>query len=157
MGRHLKLLIMHVLAAAVAAAMLLAGSPSARAEPNYTVERCCDLCPQAANRAAYTTRFLQSFTTLVQGKDGWLFRTDDDLRTSFGPDAEGMRSLKRLNAALQSRGVELVMVYQPSRGLMHADKLPASTEAHASSISVYRSSAVRSPSPARRASSRSGA
>ena len=126
MGRQLKLLMMHVLAAAAAAAMLLAVSPSARAEPNYTVERCCDLGPQAANRAAYTTRFLQSFTTLVQGKDGWLFRTDDDLRTSFGPDAEGMRSLKRLNAALQSRGVELVMVYQPSRGLMHADKLPAS-------------------------------
>jgi alginate biosynthesis protein AlgX len=126
MGRQLKLLMMHVLAAAIAAAMLLAVSPSARAEPNYTVERCCDLCPQAANRAAYTTRFLQSFTTLVQGKDGWLFRTDDDLRTSFGPDAEGLKSLKRLNAALKSRGVELVMVYQPSRGLMHADKLPAS-------------------------------
>jgi alginate biosynthesis protein AlgX len=110
MGRQLKLLMMHVLAAAVAAAMLLAVAPSARADPNYTVERCCDLCPQAANRGAYTTGFLQSFTTLVQGKDGWLFRTDDDLRTSFGPDAEGMKSLKRLNAALKSRGVELVMV-----------------------------------------------
>ena len=80
----------------------------------------------AANRAAYSTRFLRSFSTLIQGKDGWLFRTDDDLRSSFGPDAAGYADLKRFNAALKARGTELVMVYQPSRGLMHPDKLPAS-------------------------------
>ncbi len=85
MGREL---IRAALAAAAAASLAAAAAP-ARAEPTYVVERCCDLCPQAANRAAYTTRFLQSFTTLLQGKDGWLFRTDDDLRTSFGPDAAG--------------------------------------------------------------------
>jgi alginate biosynthesis protein AlgX len=114
-----------VLAAALAVP-LLAAPTGARAEPTYVVEPCCDLCPQAANRNAYTSRFLQSFTTLVQGKDGWLFRTDDDLRSAFGPDAQGISALKRFNAALKARGTELVMVYQPSRGLMHPDKLPAS-------------------------------
>lgn len=122
MGREL---IRAALAAAAAASLAAAAAP-ARAEPTYVVERCCDLCPQAANRAAYTTRFLQSFTTLLQGKDGWLFRTDDDLRTSFGPDAAGYAALRRFDAALKARGTELVMVYQPSRGLMHPDKLPAS-------------------------------
>jgi alginate biosynthesis protein AlgX len=122
MGRQLK----RALLAAAAVALLAAATTPARAGPNYVVERCCDLCPQAGNRAAYTTRFLQSFTTLVQGKDDWLFRTDDDLRSSFGPDAQGYAQLKRFANALKARGIELVMVYQPSRGLMHADKLPAS-------------------------------
>ena len=112
------------LAALGVAAALAAAAPAAQAGPTYVVEPCCNLCPQAANRAAYTTKFLQSFSTLVQGKDGWLFRTDDDLRTSFGPDAEGSAALKRFVGALKQRGVQLVMVYQPSRGLMHADKLP---------------------------------
>jgi len=111
---------------ALTAALFAAAAPPARAEPQYEVEACCNLCPQASNRAAYNTRFLQSFTTLVQGRDGWLFRTDDDLRTSFGPDAEGYNALKRLHAELKAKGVELVMVYQPTRGMMHADKLPAS-------------------------------
>jgi alginate biosynthesis protein AlgX len=92
MGR--ELMRAGVLAAALAVP-LLAAPTGARAEPTYVVEPCCDLCPQAANRNAYTTRFLQSFTTLVQGKDGWLFRTDDDLRTTFGPDAQGISALKR--------------------------------------------------------------
>jgi alginate biosynthesis protein AlgX len=112
--------------AAACALTLAAGAPPARAEPMYVVEPCCDLCPQASNRALYTTRFLQSFTTLLQGRDGWLFRSEDDLRTNFGPDAEGYALLKRFHAALKARGVQLVMVYQPTRGLMHADKLPAS-------------------------------
>jgi alginate biosynthesis protein AlgX len=105
----------------------LAWAAPVRAEPLYVVEPCCQLCPQAASRSAYSTRFLQSFSTLVQGRDGWLFRTDDDLRTRFGPDAEGTAMLKRFHAALKRRGIELVMVYQPPRGLMHADKLPPAT------------------------------
>lgn len=111
-------------AAALGVAVALAAAAPAEAGPTYTVEPCCNLCPQAGNRAAYTTKFLQSFSTLVQGSDGWLFRTDDDLRTSFGPDAEGLAALKRFVAALKQRGVQLVMVYQPSRGMMHTDKLP---------------------------------
>lgn len=94
-------------------------------EPRYVVEPCCELCPQAANKGAYNTKFLESFTTLIQGKDGWLFRTDD-LRTTFGPDELGYRELKRLRNALKKRGTDLVIVYQPPRGMMHADKLPRS-------------------------------
>lgn len=92
-------------------------------EPRYVVEPCCDLCPRAANPAAYNTKFLESFTTLSQGRDGWLFRSDD-LRTTFGPDADGYKELKRFRDALKRRGVDLVVVYQPTRGMLHRDKLP---------------------------------
>jgi len=114
------------LAAALLAA-LAAGAPARAAqpvpEPRYVVETCCDLCPRAANPQVYNTRFLESFTTLTQGKDGWLFRSDD-LRTTFGPDDSGYRDLKRFRDALKRRGVDFVAVYQPTRGMLHRDKLP---------------------------------
>lgn len=93
-------------------------------EPRYRVDSCCQLCPAAGNRSLYNTGFLEGFTTLVEGRDGWLFRSDDDLREVFGPDAEGYAELRRFRDALRRRGTELVMVYQPTRGLMHADQLP---------------------------------
>ncbi len=116
-------------AAAAAALALVAGLPSAPAAgadggPRYVVEPCCQLCPQASNRAMYTTRMLEGVTTLVQGRDGWLFRTDDDLRTQFDFDAAGFADLKRFRDALAQKGVELVMVYQPTRGMMHPEMLP---------------------------------
>jgi alginate biosynthesis protein AlgX len=120
-------------------ALVLIGSKPAQAQPQYQVEPCCELCSRAGDPAAYTTKFLQSSKVLVQGKDGWLFRSEVDLRTRFGPDEHGHRELLRLRDALKRRGVDLVMVYQPPRGLMHKDKLPkaanasyAAKQAHAS-------------------------
>ena len=83
--------------AAGAAARAVAGPPTAApvAEPRYVVEPCCDLCPRAGNRASYNTKFLESFATLTQGKDGWLFRSDD-LRTQFGPAELPLRSRLRM-------------------------------------------------------------
>lgn len=100
--------------------------PRAGAEPLYTVELCCELCPLASNPAAYNSSFLRSFTMLVQGEDGWLFRSEDELMTRYGPDEEGFSDLRRLRDAFKARGVDLVLVYQPPRALMHADKLPRS-------------------------------
>ena len=115
-----------VLAATVAAETAptqTASAAPASPTPKYVVEPCCDLCPRAAQRAAYNTKFLESFTTLTQGRDGWLFRSDD-LRTTFGPDADGYAQLKRFSDALKKKGVDLVAVYQPTRGMLHKDKLP---------------------------------
>ena len=92
--------------------------------PEYRIERCCDLCAMASDPAAYNTGFLESFRTLVQGDNGWLFRSKDDLRSHFGPDQAGMQQLQRFVDALARKGVQLVMVYQPPRGLMHWQQLP---------------------------------
>lgn len=111
-----------VLLLAALAAGWPARAPEAAPAPRYVVEPCCDLCSRAASPQAYNTKFLESFVTLSQGKDGWLFRSDD-LRTTFGPDAEGYKELARFARALKRRGVDLVAIYQPPRGLLHRDKL----------------------------------
>lgn len=106
-----------------AAAAAPAPAPAPGPAPRYVVEPCCNLCSRASSSAAYNTKFLESFITLSQGRDGWLFRSDD-LRTTFGPNEEGYRELRRLAAALKRRGVDLVAVYQPPRAMLHRDKLP---------------------------------
>lgn len=105
---------------------LVATSTRAADFPQFEAAFCCQLCPRAADPASYDTKFLNSFRTLVQGDDGWLFRSEADLLTDFAPDAEGLNRFVRLHRALRERGVELVMTIQPPRGLMHADKLDES-------------------------------
>ncbi len=91
--------------------------------PQYQVEDCCSLCPAAHDASRYTTNYMKNFTTLIDAQDAWLFRTEEDLRTEFGTSAEGYRMLKQLRDAFKSRGVELVVVYQPTRGLVNRSKL----------------------------------
>ena len=91
--------------------------------PTFDAEPCCQLCPQAADPASYNTKFLDSFRMLVQGSDGWLFRSQADLVTDFAPGPGDLDRLVEFQQALRERGVELVMMVQPPRGLMHADKL----------------------------------
>lgn len=91
--------------------------------PRYEVTPCCQLCPAARDPANYNTKYLSSFRTLVQGTDGWMFRSEADLLTDFDPGPDGLQRLDQLRRALRARGVELVIAMQPPRGLMHADKL----------------------------------
>lgn len=109
------------LVAAVLPIAALAAGPASF--PKFEVQPCCQLCPKAADPASYDSGFLDSFSTLVQGRDGWLFRTDADLLMALGPTPEGLQRLGKFQRALAQRNVALVMVVQPPRGLMHADKL----------------------------------
>ena len=110
---------------------ILAASAGARADetsatsaaPNFKAEPCCNLCPAAHDAKNYVTRYQQNFTTLVQAQGDWLFRTQEDLRTEFNTTPEGYRRLKQLHEAFKSKGVELVVVYQPTRGLVNRNKL----------------------------------
>lgn len=93
--------------------------------PRYDVQNCCDLCPFAADAASYDTSYLKNFLMLVQGEDGWLFRSDAELPQQFGPSPEGMRQFERFARHLkQTTGTEMVLVYQPTKGLVHPDKIP---------------------------------
>ena len=92
--------------------------------PQYAIERCCALCPRAADANAYAgSDYLGDFRVLVDGREGWLFRTEMDLTTTFDITDDSLHGLKRLSEALKQRGTELVLVYQPPRGLMDPDKL----------------------------------
>jgi len=95
--------------------------------PTYRVEPCCDLCPKASLPASYDTPSLKPFRVLVQGKDGWLFRSEGDLQETFRPDPLEYQNLHRFQKGLNARGIDVVIVYLPTRGLVHADKVPLSS------------------------------
>ncbi|MGA0586524.1 alginate O-acetyltransferase [Dyella sp. KRB-257] len=96
---------------------------SARA-PHYEVQPCCQLCPLASNPQVYAgSKFLNDFRVLVDGRDGWLFRTGLDLTTRFDVSDASIEQLRRLSDALRRRGTQIVMIYQPPRGLMDFDEL----------------------------------
>lgn len=93
--------------------------------PEYDIQKCCDLCPLTAQPSSYDTSYLKNFKMLVQGERGWLFRSEAELVEQFGPDLEGLRHLKRFARHLkETTGTELVMVFQPTKGLVHPDRLP---------------------------------
>lgn len=93
--------------------------------PAFAAQDCCALCPQAAEPARYESGYLRAFARLFEGREGWLFRTENDLPMSFGPSAAGAESLRDFSARLAARGIRLVMVVQPTRGMMHPERLPA--------------------------------
>lgn len=119
---NLKWTALSTLTAAVCLASfgLRAETPTA---PTYDAESCCNLCPAAHDARRYDSRYLQNFLTLVEAKEDWLFRTQDDLRTEFGTTREGYRHMKELRDAFKRKGVEIVLVYQPTRGLTNRSKL----------------------------------
>ena len=114
------------LLATLMAGLLFGPSSGSAAEfPEYKVEPCCQLCPAASDISAYNTSYLKNFNILVDGKDGWLFRSEAELPEQFGPSPEGLKELHRFARYLkQTTGTELVLVYQPTKGLVHPDKLP---------------------------------
>jgi alginate biosynthesis protein AlgX len=121
------------LSIAVSAALLLASglthAATAPAAPQFQVKGNPALCPTAANNGVYNTKYLGFFTHLVQAQDDWLFRTTYDLRTDFGTTPEGYAKLKGLRDALKKKGIELVVVYQPTRGLINREKLTPAEKA----------------------------
>lgn len=102
----------------LALGLLLSAAAGAAEFPQYEIERVGKLCPAAANPATYNTKKLDFHYTLIDGKDGWLFRTRNDLRTDIGTTAEGYAQLKRLRDTLKARGTELLIVFQPTKGLV---------------------------------------
>lgn len=115
----------------LALAITLAGAAGAAvAEPQYQVQRVGPLCPAAQDPSQYNTKYLSFFTALVQGKGDWLFRSRYDLRTDFGTTPQGYQQFKRLADALKAKGVELMIVYQPTRGLVNREQLTADEKAN---------------------------
>ena len=118
----------HALYGALCSALLLADGAMAAQDgslgaPQYQAQRIGPLCPLAQDPSQYNTKYLSFFSTLVQGEGDWLFRTRYDLRTDFGTTPDGYRQFKRLRDALKRKGVELMVVYQPTRGLVNRQYL----------------------------------
>ncbi|MES2818310.1 MAG: alginate O-acetyltransferase [Pseudomonadota bacterium] len=95
----------------------------AQAAPLYSAQPLGPLCAKAQDAGQYNTNYLEFFSTLVPAKEDWLFRSEYDLRTDFGTTPAGYQQFKRLREALKQKGVELMVVYQPTRGLINREKL----------------------------------
>ncbi|MEC9405844.1 MAG: alginate biosynthesis protein AlgX [Pseudomonadota bacterium] len=91
--------------------------------PKYELQACCELCPAAADPATYQG-YLEGFRMIVQGKNGWLFRTEDDLLDQFALQPQTYAAIGTLQRRLAEHGVTLVMLPIPPRGLMAWEQLP---------------------------------
>lgn len=91
--------------------------------PKYDVLPCCQLCPEAADSNNYNNSFLQANYRILEGKNGWLFRSQADLKTDFGPKPDVYPMLFTFLSKLERRGSKVLLVYTPSRGLVHSDEL----------------------------------
>lgn len=132
----------------LAVACAIAGTAQAEGPdaPQYQVEDCCSLCPAAHDASRYTSNYMKNFVTLLDAEEGWMFRSVEDLRTRFGTSELGYQRLKELRDGLKQRGVELVVVYQPTRGLVNRSKLrPADHQRfdYDTALANYRKSLAR--------------
>ena len=91
--------------------------------PKYTATPCCQLCPEAADSRNYQDAYLKANYQIVQGKNDWLFRSESDLRADYGPKDESIPMLSTFLKTIEKRGSQVVLVYIPSRGLMHSKQL----------------------------------
>lgn len=133
-----------------------AGNDAGGAAPVYNLALCCQLCPQAADPQNYLgSTYLEEFSVLQQGRDGWLFRSRVDMTTRIDISDESLVELRRLASAMRARGSELVVVLQPPRALMDVDKLgdeqrarydyAAARAAYAAALARIRSAGVTVP------------
>ncbi len=80
-------------------------------------------CEALRNDEAYGEKY-EDYRYLIQGRDGWIFRTKQDFRQSYKTTDEATTSLKRMVAAFKKRGVDLVIAFMPTRGMAAAEFLP---------------------------------
>lgn len=124
--------------------------------PHYAVELCCKLCPETRDPSVYNTPWLVQNRQLIDGEDGWLYRSEFDLNTDFSPrHPDAYSDLRRFAEALRARGTELVLVYLPTRGLMHPDSLPpdqrtrydhdAAALSYAAQLNAFRDQGIQVP------------
>ena len=80
-------------------------------------------CTDMQNPDVYDDRNFESYKMLIPGKDGWIFRTETDLKSDFSLTRDALDNLRDLNQVLNSRGIDLVMLIAPTRGLVHGENL----------------------------------
>ena len=64
------------------------------------------------------------FKKIIVGKDGWYFRSSQDLTTKFDVSPDNIALFKQLAAALKEKGTDLIVAYPPTRGIAAAAYLP---------------------------------
>jgi alginate biosynthesis protein AlgX len=105
------------------ASLLLLVAPVLRAEQPCGLD--CLLCPGLADDSQYAEGIMKSMKHIAPGKDSWLFRSEVDLSNDFGIPYNMQPQFKRLIQAFAAKHVQVVIAVQPTRGIMHRDKIRA--------------------------------
>ncbi|MCM2681220.1 alginate O-acetyltransferase AlgX-related protein [Echinimonas agarilytica] len=106
------------------------------ASPEYKVEHFEQLCVAAENEENYNTELLKSLRYLVQGDNGWVYRTSSDFIEDFDTDGN-YDDLKRFRDYLAIHGTSLMMLYVPTRGLMNPKDVPEGLYDYPKAIASY--------------------
>lgn len=107
----------------LAATLALLGLPAQAAPAPACQSLQCMACPALAEPQHYAEGRMKLMRQIVPGKDRWLFRSMVDLTNDFGIPAPMRPEFARLMAAFHKQGIQVAMAIQPTRGLMHRDKL----------------------------------
>ena len=114
-----------VRASAIAVLLLLPGL--ARAESSEAEASCesleCLLCDGLTDSSRYAEGVMKAMSQIAPGHDNWLFRSDFDLSSDFGIPQAMVPQFRRLIATFKKLGTEVAMVVQPTRGMLHPDKV----------------------------------
>lgn len=101
-------------------AWLAVGLP-ASAQENCDLQ--CLICPALQDPQQYAEGIMKSMKEVTPGKDKWLFRSEVDLSNDFFIPKEMQPEYARLMATFAARQIKVVFSVQPTRGLMHRDKI----------------------------------
>jgi len=102
---------------------LLLRPTAARADWREQCDLDCLLCSDLANPQRYAEGIMKSMHMITPGADHWLFRSDVDLSNDFGLPAASIADYQRLMTAFADQGITVVFALQPTRGMMHRDKV----------------------------------
>lgn len=84
-------------------------------------------CAALRDEKAYGDKY-EDYQYLLQGKNGWFFRSKQDLRSEFKIDKESMALFIRLVSSLKDKGTELVIAFPPPRGMAASAFLPKASD-----------------------------
>lgn len=85
------------------------------------------LCKELGDAALYKKYGKLPYSFLVEGKDGWIYRSRTDFKTKFSLDEDAKRGFQKLNEGFRRRGIQLVLAILPTRGMTHPATLPDSS------------------------------
>jgi hypothetical protein len=77
-------------------------------------------CRKLQDERVYDENDLEPYKMLISGTDDWIFRSDNDFRTNYTLTPAVQESLLRLQRAMKSKNIDLVIAFPPARGLVHA-------------------------------------
>ncbi|MBV7561305.1 alginate biosynthesis protein AlgX [Pseudomonas sp. sia0905] len=83
----------------------------------------CLVCSAVTDPAQYQGRGMKLMSFITPGEDRWLFRSSVDLVNEFGIPPAMQPEFARLMKTFAAKGTHVAIAVQPTRGLMHHDKV----------------------------------